>query len=351
MPAFFVPPRLSPCRQPELHSGGLRRPAGLLPALRHGLCLAEPRATAPLIFLYFACGPAPLLHAFGVHFPFRSSLCFVPFFLAALPPSPLFLLPAPPGAKRMPRGKRRGHRHAPPPEPTISPPSPPGGCRQILHQGGSSLADALANIPGVSAAPASRPAPAARSSAAWMPAGYVFWKTAPAVRTPPISAPIMACRSIRSRRAASKWCAARRPCAMAARRSAAWSMPSTTAFRWPCPTSRRGSQQAAYRFRLRCGPGTRCWATRDGNFAFHVDGFYRHTDDYDTPLGHRPTPSSAATAFRWASSYFFGRQHSRIGAAVVHYDSKYGIPGDTTFIDMRQTKLLPVRRWIWVTAC
>jgi iron complex outermembrane receptor protein len=39
------------------------------------------------------------------------------------------------------------------------------------------------------------------------------------------------------------------------------------------------------------------------------------------------------------SSYFFGN-NSRVGAAFVHYDSKYGVPSDTTYIDMRQTKLL-----------
>ncbi|MCX7059241.1 MAG: TonB-dependent receptor, partial [Proteobacteria bacterium] len=37
-------------------------------------------------------------------------------------------------------------------------------------------------------------------------------------------------------------------------------------------------------------------------------------------------------------SYFFGQNH--IGVGVVHYDAKYGIPSDDTYIDMRQTKEL-----------
>ncbi len=37
-------------------------------------------------------------------------------------------------------------------------------------------------------------------------------------------------------------------------------------------------------------------------------------------------------------SYFFG--DSRIGAGAIHYDAKYGIPGEDTFIDMKQTKEL-----------
>src|SRR6185437_15888882 len=32
--------------------------------------------------------------------------------------------------------------------------------------------------------------------------------------------------------------------------------------------------------------------------------------------------------------------HSRTGAAIIHYDAKYGIPNDTAHIDMRQTKVL-----------
>ncbi len=79
--------------------------------------------------------------------------------------------------------------------------------------------------------------------------------------------------------------------------------------------------------------------TSVGNFAFHADGFYRHTDNYDTPLGMQPNSFFRGDGFSAGSSYFFG-DGNRIGAAVVHYDSKYGVPSDTTYIDMRQTKFL-----------
>ena len=83
--------------------------------------------------------------------------------------------------------------------------------------------------------PASPQAPAARSSAGWTPTACACSKTGPAFRTCRTSAPIMACRSIPYPRAGSKSCAARAPCAMAARRSAAWSTRSTTGCRWRCP--------------------------------------------------------------------------------------------------------------------
>src|SRR5262249_7200487 len=40
------------------------------------------------------------------------------------------------------------------------------------------------------------------------------------------------------------------------------------------------------------------------------------------------------------SSYFFGGDNAdRAGLAFTHYDARYGIPSDTTYIDMRQNKL------------
>jgi iron complex outermembrane receptor protein len=73
-----------------------------------------------------------------------------------------------------------------------------------------------------------------------------------------------------------------------------------------------------------------------GQFAFHADGFNRHTDDYDTPEGTLSNSFFRGDGMAFGSSYFFGDSH--IGAGVVHYDSKYGIPGEDTFIDMTQTK-------------
>ena len=76
-----------------------------------------------------------------------------------------------------------------------------------------------------------------------------------------------------------------------------------------------------------------------GKFAIHADGFYRGTGDYDTPLGPQTNSFFKGDGMSLGSSYFFG-QDSRIGAAVVHSDTKYGIPGEAAFIDMRQTKYL-----------
>jgi iron complex outermembrane receptor protein len=76
-----------------------------------------------------------------------------------------------------------------------------------------------------------------------------------------------------------------------------------------------------------------------GNFAFHADGFYHKTQDYDTPLGVQANSFFRGDGMSLGSSYFFG-DNSRVGGAVIHYDSNYGVPSDTTFIDMRQTKYL-----------
>ena len=74
------------------------------------------------------------------------------------------------------------------------------------------------------------------------------------------------------------------------------------------------------------------------SFALHADGFYRHTEDYDTPLGTQDNSFFHGWGGSLGGSYFFG--NSRIGAAVQQYDAKYGIPSDTTYIDMKQTKVL-----------
>ena len=79
--------------------------------------------------------------------------------------------------------------------------------------------------------------------------------------------------------------------------------------------------------------------TRVGQLAIHADGFIRHTNDYDTPLGVQPNSYFQGDGGSFGASYFFGPgDQSRIGAAVVHYDAKYGIPAEDTFIDMKQTK-------------
>ena len=78
--------------------------------------------------------------------------------------------------------------------------------------------------------------------------------------------------------------------------------------------------------------------TQAGDFAFHADGFYRKTDDYGVPGGTQPNSFFRGSGFSFGSSYFLNDQKSRVGAAIVHYNSKYGIPSDVTYIDMKQTK-------------
>ena len=78
---------------------------------------------------------------------------------------------------------------------------------------------------------------------------------------------------------------------------------------------------------------------RAGQFALHADGFARHTDDYDIPGGTMSNSFFRGDGYALGSSYFFGdRDTSRVGAGAVHYDAKYGIPGEDTYIDMKQTK-------------
>ena len=76
-----------------------------------------------------------------------------------------------------------------------------------------------------------------------------------------------------------------------------------------------------------------------GHFAIHADGFYRTAGNYDTPLGTQANSFFNGNGFALGSSYFFNDK-SHTGLALVQYDAKYGIPSDTTYILMRQTKLL-----------
>lgn len=73
-----------------------------------------------------------------------------------------------------------------------------------------------------------------------------------------------------------------------------------------------------------------------GSVAFHLDGFARDTDNYSIPGGVQPNSYFRGHGFAGGASTFFG--DSRLGGALVHYASRYGIPGEDTFIDMRQTK-------------
>lgn len=77
-----------------------------------------------------------------------------------------------------------------------------------------------------------------------------------------------------------------------------------------------------------------------GHLALHADGFYRDTDDYETPLGVQANSFFHGKGGSVGGSWFFGDKGSHIGAAIVRYEAQYGIPSDTTYIDMRQTKVM-----------
>jgi iron complex outermembrane receptor protein len=75
-----------------------------------------------------------------------------------------------------------------------------------------------------------------------------------------------------------------------------------------------------------------------GNLVVHADGFYRHADDYDTPLGTQENSYSHTHGETLGGSYFMGDSH--VGAAVTQYNANYGIPSDDTHIVMKQTKVM-----------
>ena len=77
-----------------------------------------------------------------------------------------------------------------------------------------------------------------------------------------------------------------------------------------------------------------------GDFAFHADAFGRRASDYDTPLGMQDNSFFRGGGGAVGESYVFNGGASRTGLAVVQYDAKYGIPSDTTYINMRQTRLM-----------
>ena len=76
---------------------------------------------------------------------------------------------------------------------------------------------------------------------------------------------------------------------------------------------------------------------RSGALALHADAFSRHSDDYDTPAGVMANSwlrgQGGALGTAWIGD------GERIGVGVVRHESRYGIPGEESYIDMAQTKL------------
>src|SRR5262249_16503295 len=54
------------------------------------------------------------------------------------------------------------------------------------------------------------------------------------------------------------------------------------------------------------------------------------------PGGTQANSYIDSDGYALGGSYFFGDDH--VGVGAVHYDAKYGIPSDTTYIDMKQDK-------------
>ena len=209
---------------------------------------------------------------------------------------------------------------------------------QILHQGGSSLADALANIPGVSASGFA--AGASRPIIRGMDANRVriledgTSSSDASDIGPDHGVPIdpISARSIEVVRGAAT---------LRYGSQAIGGVVNAINNRIPLtlPDKPTGELQAAYDSVSDAGQGAALGELPLGDYAFHIDGFYRHTDNYDTPLGPQANSFFRGDGFSIGGSRFFG-DNSRAGLALVHYDSKYGIPSDITFINMRQTKLL-----------
>jgi iron complex outermembrane receptor protein len=76
---------------------------------------------------------------------------------------------------------------------------------------------------------------------------------------------------------------------------------------------------------------------RAGGWAVHADAFSRHSTDYDTPEG--PMPNSWLRGKGGALGGAWIGAANRVGLGVVRHESRYGIPGEDAYIDMEQTKL------------
>jgi iron complex outermembrane receptor protein len=100
-----------------------------------------------------------------------------------------------------------------------------------------------------------------------------------------------------------------------------------------------GEATGAYESVSRAGEGTLMLDAGQGPFAVHLDGFGRHASSYDIPDGRQENSWAHTSGYSGGASYFFGGDDgSRVGFDGVHYEATYGIPSDTTFIHMRQTK-------------
>ncbi|HTI67213.1 MAG TPA: TonB-dependent receptor [Caulobacteraceae bacterium] len=98
-----------------------------------------------------------------------------------------------------------------------------------------------------------------------------------------------------------------------------------------------GEASAAYSSVADTGEGAASVEGGAGGFALHLDGFARRASDYGAPIGVQPNSFFRGSGGSAGGSYFFG-DGSRVGGSGTHYEARYGIPGDDTYIAERQNK-------------
>jgi iron complex outermembrane receptor protein len=80
-----------------------------------------------------------------------------------------------------------------------------------------------------------------------------------------------------------------------------------------------------------------------GAFALHADAYHRDSDDYDTPQGALTNSWLRGKGAALGGAWIGG--DDRVGLGVARQESRYGIPGEESYIDMEQTKLSLRSAW------
>lgn len=82
-----------------------------------------------------------------------------------------------------------------------------------------------------------------------------------------------------------------------------------------------------------------------GEFAWHLDGVKQDRDDYDIPIAPGVMTNTAADGLGYSAGGSFIGTNGYVGGAYVRFESEYGIPGEDAFIDMEQDKGLFAAEW------
>lgn len=209
---------------------------------------------------------------------------------------------------------------------------------QILQNGGETLADALSGVPGVTgtgfAAGASRPVIRGFDSnrVRLMEDGVGSFDVSDIGPDHGVPIDPMSAQSIEVVRGAAT---------LRYGSNAIGGVVNTVNNRVPqqLPQEAQGDISAAYGSSSNLAQSAAATDFAVGKFAVHADGFYRTAGDYETPEGREDNSFAIGSGLSLGTSYFFG-DADHVGAAVIQNDAKYGIPGEDTFILMRQTKVL-----------